>query len=62
MTNLVSFIFLSKYIMCCISILLEKDAGKPILMLGYSILYLILSIIAFAAWWGNASHVKYDGD
>lgn len=60
--NLISFIPLSKYIVSCISILLERDPGKKFLAITYAVLFPILSLIGFAGWWGSSPNVKYDGD
>ena len=33
---LVSFIFLTQYIICCLSIILDRDPGKKTAMMGYA--------------------------
>ena len=31
-------------------------------MIGYSLFYLILSVVAFSCWWGINDNVKYDAN
>ena len=59
---LVSFIFLTQYIICCLSIILDRDPGKKTAMMGYAWSFMILSTGAFCCWWYYNGNVKYDGD
>lgn len=57
--NLLALAFLSKYMVSCLAILMDKDPGHKIWMIVCSALFILFSLLGFAGWWG-LSKVSYD--
>ena len=49
------------YMICQVSILLDKDPGHKFAMIGKSIMFTVLATVGFAGWWG-ISKAGYDID